>query len=159
MKRKLLEIWTYSDGGARGNPGPAAIGVVLCDTQGKVIRELSQAIGEATNNQAEYLALTRALEEAKALGARTVHAFCDSQVIVSQMNGTYRIKNAKLQQLGQGVKRLERTFERVCYAQVPRSHKGIARADQLLNQTLNWLGARGKPTVPKQPKQEELFSW
>src|SRR5436853_370838 len=95
---------TYSDGGARGNPGPAAIGVVLCDEHGNIVQEASKTIGDRTNNQAEYEALLLALDLAFELKAQKLHCHADSELLVYQIQGRYRIKNLQLQALAEKVK-------------------------------------------------------
>jgi len=119
---------TYSDGGARGNPGPAAIGVVICDPQGKVVREDAECIGEMTNNKAEYRAMLKALEMAKALKAKKLLCHGDSELIIFQLQGLYRIKDAQLKLLAEKVKSAASAFEAVTWKQVPREHPMIARA-------------------------------
>ncbi|GAH88486.1 unnamed protein product, partial [marine sediment metagenome] len=90
MKRVVI----YADGASRGNPGPAAIGAVIKDERGRLIASISQRIGKATNNQAEYRAIITALEEADRLGARQVDIKMDSELVVRQINGEYRVKKA-----------------------------------------------------------------
>src|SRR5688572_4897172 len=106
-----LELHTYSDGGARGNPGPAAIGVVVCDAQDAILQEASKAIGETTNNQAEYQAMLLALELASARKATRVVCSADSELIVYQLQGKYRIKDPYLKEWAAKVKALEGKFE------------------------------------------------
>ena len=93
MSAKNLII--YTDGASRGNPGPAAIGVVIRDEQGRVIARISEAIGRTTNNRAEYFALIAGLEEALRLGAERVDLRMDSELIVRQLTGKYRSKELK----------------------------------------------------------------
>ena len=130
-------LHTFSDGGARGNPGPSAIGVVICDPNGNVIREEAECIGDGTNNKAEYRAMLKALEMAKALKAKTLLCHGDSELIIFQLQGIYRIKDAHLKVLAEKVKSAASAFEAVTWKQVPREHPMIARADKLLNQALN----------------------
>src|SRR5216683_2982997 len=138
----MLTLQTYSDGGARGNPGPAAIGVVLCDEHGKVLQEASRTIGERTNNQAEYEALLLALDLALQRKAKRLRCHADSELLVYQIQGHYRIKNLELKALAEKVKSLVARFESVIFKQIPREHPMIARADKLLNQTLNKAKAK-----------------
>jgi ribonuclease HI len=160
-----LALQTFSDGGARGNPGPAAVGVVLCDEHGKVVLEASQAIGNRTNNQAEYEALLLALELAHQHKARRLRCYADSELLIYQLQGSYRTKDAQLKTLAEKVKSLAAHFESITYKQVPRSHPMITRADYLLNQTLNRNRAKaphktimGRATAVKDDYvQEELF--
>ena len=152
-------LHTYSDGGARGNPGPAAIGVVLCDEKDRVLYETARCIGEATNNQAEYHAMLTALEAAKQRGAKRLVCHGDSELIIFQLQGVYRIIDFTLKTLAEKVKSLAAGFESVTFRQVPREHPLISRADKLLNQALN----RAKAQAPLHPPassglgQQELF--
>jgi ribonuclease HI len=130
-------LHTYSDGGARGNPGPAAIGFVICRPGGEVIREGAECVGHMTNNKAEYRAMLKALETAKALKATKLLCHADSELIVYQLQGLYRIKDAGLKALAEKVKSVAVAFDTVQWKQVPREHPMIARADKLLNQALN----------------------
>ncbi|MBI3292411.1 MAG: ribonuclease HI family protein [Elusimicrobia bacterium] len=141
-----LPPWqVYSDGGARGNPGPAAVGVVVCDPRGRVVREHAESIGEATNNQAEYRALAKALTLASELGASAVRCFLDSQLVVRQLTGVYPVKHPGLIPLAQEIIRISRRFTHVSYHHVLRSHRMIQRADHLLNQSLDRIKAKGEP--------------
>lgn len=137
-----MTLTTYSDGGARGNPGPSAIGIVLCNEQGEVVQEASKSIGERTNNQAEYEAMLFALETARTLKATRLHCFADSELIIFQLQGRYRIKDNHLKLLSEKVKSLMTQFEAITFQQVPRSHPMITRADKLLNQTLDKMKAK-----------------
>ncbi|SRR5258708_11537235 len=153
-----LTLQTYSDGGARGNPGPAAIGAVICDEHGKVLDEASRTIGERTNNQAEYEALLLALDLAYQRKAKHLKCFADSELLVYQVQGVYRIKNVELKALAEKVKFSASRFESVTFRQVPREHPMIARADKLLNQTLNKAKAKAPPRPIKTGyAQEEFF--
>lgn len=135
----------FSDGGARGNPGPAAIGVVVCDPEGRVVCEHAESIGRATNNQAEYRALAKALTLAVEQGATVVECFLDSQLVVRQMTGEYPVKHPGLIPLAQEVQRLVRRLTHVQFHHVLRSHRLVARADRLLNDALDRLKAKGAP--------------
>jgi ribonuclease HI len=126
------------DGGARGNPGPAAIGVVLRDAEGNVVEEVGEAIGEATNNVAEYRALLRGLELAAAHGASGVELIGDSELVVRQVEGRYKVKNAGMKELHEQVKRSLGEFESWSIRHVRRERNGDA--DRLVNEALD--GAR-----------------
>ena len=96
--------WTlYTDGASRGNPGPAGAGAVLGDENGKRLAKVSRSLGRATNNEAEYMALIIGLEESIRLGARRLHLRLDSELVVRQLEGQYRVKNRRLQPLYQRV--------------------------------------------------------
>src|SRR5258708_3748649 len=116
----MTKVTLYTDGGARGNPGPAAIGVVIYDDSGKILKKISRQIGLTTNNQAEYQALIAGLETAADLGAREVLAHLDSELVVKQMQGQYKIREAGLQELAPQVFRLVKKFERVEFVHVQR---------------------------------------
>lgn len=134
MGRLIVNV----DGGARGNPGPAAIGVVLRDAEGNVVEEVGEAIGEATNNVAEYRALLRGLELAAAQGARDVELIGDSELVVRQVEGRYKVKNAGMKELHDEVRRSLGEFESWSIRHVRRESNGDA--DRLVNEALD--GAR-----------------
>ena len=92
----MAKIIIHSDGGARGNPGPAGIGAVLNNEKGEVLAEISKYLGETTNNQAEYQALIAGLEKAKELKAEELECYLDSELVVKQLNREYKVKNAEL---------------------------------------------------------------
>ena len=131
----------FSDGGARGNPGPAAVGVLVCDEHGEMLKEFKETIGEATNNIAEYRAVLRGLELAHELGIQEVEYFVDSELVARQLSGEYRIKSAHLKDLVLQVKEQEKLFRKVVYQQVPRTHEKIKHVDRLVNRALNLAGA------------------
>jgi ribonuclease HI len=138
---KMKKGRVFSDGGARGNPGPAAVGVLICDEQGRVLREHQETIGEATNNVAEYRAVLKGLELAHECGIEEVEYFVDSELVARQLSGIYRIKSSHLKDLVQRVKEKERNFRKVIYTHVPRTHEKIKWVDRLVNQALNLAGA------------------
>lgn len=134
----------FTDGGSRGNPGPAAIGAVLRDTHGRLVDEISAPIGTTTNNQAEYRALLAGLE--LALQRRVAHLNCymDSELVVRQLNGEYRVKDRDLKPLYDRVTALRVQFERISFVHIPR-HKNVD-ADALVNKALD--DASGSDAVP-----------
>jgi len=123
------------DGGARGNPGPAAIGVVLRDGDGRVLEEVGEKIGEATNNVAEYKALLRGIELAAAHGAGELELVGDSELVVRQVEGKYKVKNAGIKPLHAEVKRALAAFDSWSIQHVRR--KNNADADRLVNEALD----------------------
>jgi ribonuclease HI len=125
----------HVDGGARGNPGPAAIAAVLAEPEDEVLEEHSEAIGDATNNVAEYRALLLGIERAQALGAREVDLVGDSELIARQVRGEYRVKDAALRELHARVVEALRNFDRWTIRNVPREDN--ARADGLVNEALD----------------------
>ena len=133
MKANKAVIWV--DGAARGNPGPAAIGATIKDEQGRLITTISRRIGTTTNNQAEYRAIIAALEEAIKLGARHVKLNSDSELVVRQITGRYRVKNAALKPLYQQVKQLQGLLESFTITHIPRQQN--TEADKLTNAALD----------------------
>jgi probable phosphoglycerate mutase len=128
-----------TDGGARGNPGPAAYGYVLEAEDGTVLDARGEAIGRATNNVAEYSALIAGLEKAAELGVTELEVVSDSELLVKQMRGEYRVKNEALQDLNAEASRLARRVGRVRYTAVRREHNELA--DKLVNDALDALGS------------------
>lgn len=130
----MEEIVLYVDGGARGNPGPAGIGVVI-ERSGKVVQEIAESLPPMTNNQAEYRALIRGLEEIiqqKKVQGMGVRVYLDSQLLVEQLNLRYKVKNKDLQDLFWRVRELTMKLGgRVVFSHVPRGKN--ARADKLVN--------------------------
>lgn len=131
------DLLIYSDGGSRGNPGPSAIGFVVCDGEDKVLTSQGNYIGIHTNNQSEYLALTEALKHALTYSKGRIHCFLDSELVVRQLNGEYEVRDSDLRKLFLEVKRLEKKFESVKYSYVPRNTGKLSIADKLVNKTLD----------------------
>ena len=130
------DLWiTYSDGAARGNPGPSSYGAVVIDPTGKVVREIGETLGYTTNNIAEYRGLIAALEGALELGAKRVEARMDSELLQRQATGRYRVKNEGLIPLHRRVMDLASQFDRVSFVHVPRAQNKLA--DALANQALD----------------------
>ncbi|HEV7482185.1 MAG TPA: ribonuclease HI family protein [Solirubrobacterales bacterium] len=123
------------DGGARGNPGPAAVGVVVRGPDGEVLEERGERIGRATNNVAEYRALLRGIELAAAHGAGELELIGDSELIVRQVEGKYKVKDATMKELHTEVKRALGDFERWSIRHVRREQN--ADADRLVNEVLD----------------------
>jgi ribonuclease HI len=125
----------FTDGGARGNPGPAAYGYVLESEDGAVLAAHGEAIGTATNNVAEYRALIAGLEKALELEADDLEVVSDSELLVKQMRGDYKVKNAALRDLSLRAANLARELGSVSYTAVRREHNELA--DQLVNEALD----------------------
>ena len=123
------------DGASRGNPGTAGAGAILKDPNGRVVRKLRRYLGEATNNVAEYEALLMALEEAAALGSKTVRVFADSELVVKQVKGIYRVKNKGLKDFYVKVMKVASTFDDFKIAHVMREDN--AEADKLANEAID----------------------
>ena len=124
----------HSDGVSKGNPGLAAIGATIKDEQGKLIASISRRIGWATNNHAEYRAIIAALEKAIRLGARQVELNSDSELVVRQINGRYRVKKEALKPLFERVKKLQGSLESFTIRHIPRQQN--KEADRLANEAL-----------------------
>jgi ribonuclease H / adenosylcobalamin/alpha-ribazole phosphatase len=124
-----------TDGGARGNPGPAAYGYVLEADDGTVLDARGETIGVATNNVAEYRGLVAGLEKAVELGVQELEVVSDSELLVRQMTGEYKIKNEALQDLSAAAHELARRLDRVTYTSVRREHNELA--DKLVNEALD----------------------
>jgi ribonuclease HI len=116
----MKKVVIFTDGAADPNPGPAAIGAVIKNERGQVVSRISQSIGEATNNQAEYQAVIAALEAALKLGATQVEVRSDSEWLVRQVNGQYRVKAAAIRPLYIKVKQLQTRFEKCVFRHIPR---------------------------------------
>lgn len=129
-----MKATLYSDGGARGNPGPAGIGFVLAIETGSAI-EAGEYIGETTNNQAEYQALIAGLTRAQQEGVKELTCYLDSELVVKQMTGEYRVKEPTLKPLHENVRGLAALFERISFAHVPREKNKVA--DRLVNQAID----------------------
>jgi ribonuclease H / adenosylcobalamin/alpha-ribazole phosphatase len=128
-----------TDGGARGNPGPAAYGYVLEAQDGSVLAAHGEAIGTATNNVAEYRALIAGLEKAVELGVDELEVISDSELVVKQMRGEYKVKNEALRELSLDAAALARRLRSVTYKAVRREHNELA--DRLVNEALDALGS------------------
>ena len=134
MYHRLL---LYSDGGARGNPGPAATAYLALTEKGETVKADSHFIGKHTNNQAEYNALIAALEFAAANKVEEVICHLDSELVAKQLTGEYTVKNIELQKLWRKTKQLTTCFKKTCFINVARTNPQIQRADALVNKTLD----------------------
>lgn len=131
----MSKMKIYTDGASRGNPGHAGIGAIIYDENNEIIAEISRYLGETTNNVAEYTAMVTALEQAKALGATEVAVFTDSELLVKQVQGEYKVRNQGLIPLYLQVKALIREFTRFSLTHVPREQN--READKLANQGID----------------------
>jgi ribonuclease HI len=130
---KSVQMWT--DGGSRSNPGPAAVGIVIKEG-GAVVFEAGEFLGHSvSNNQAEYQALYRGLSQAKKMQASSIQCYLDSQLVVEQVNGRFKVKDAGLREWWSKVQELLKSFEAWQVAYVPRAQN--AHADKLVNQVLD----------------------
>ena len=130
MKAKL-----FTDGGSRGNPGPAAYAFVLEAEDGTVLDARGETIGVATNNVAEYSALVAGLERAAEVGVSELEVVSDSELLVNQMRGSWKVKNEALRELWREAMRLATTFDKITYSAVRREHNELA--DSLVNEALD----------------------
>jgi ribonuclease HI len=130
-----VKLVVHVDGGARGNPGPAAAGAVISTADGDVLAEAAQAIGVATNNVAEYRGLLLGLDKARELGASEVEVVNDAELVAKQVNGTYKVKHPDMKPLHAAALRALADFERWSIRSVPRAQN--AGADALVNQALD----------------------
>jgi ribonuclease HI len=130
-----VKVILHVDGGARGNPGPAAIGVVISTPDGEALEELGETIGTATNNVAEYRALLKGLERAAALGAREIEVVNDSELVAKQLTGAYKVKHPSMRPLYEEAVAALKAFDRWQIRSVPRAQN--ARADELVNDALD----------------------
>ena len=133
MKARL-----FTDGGSRGNPGPAAYGYVLEAENGTVLAAHGETIGVATNNVAEYSALVEGLRKAVELQLNELEVVSDSELLVNQMRGSYKVKNEALRELWRDAMRLATRFDKVSYSAVRREHNELA--DRLVNEALDAEG-------------------
>jgi len=131
----LEEAKLFTDGGSRGNPGDSACAFVICKLDDSVVEKSGYYMGMATNNQAEYLGQIKGLERCRDLGIDKVHLHSDSQLVVNQMNGIYKVKNQELAPLNQQLKELAGSFEEVTFSYVPRELNKIA--DKEVNRILD----------------------
>lgn len=130
-----MKYTIFTDGGARGNPGPAGIGGAVYDAEGELVAEVSEYLGTATNNVAEYQALLQTLLKAKELGATEVDCFLDSQLVVKQMNREYKVKNPELAKIFVQIHNLVLQIGRVTFTHVYREKNTVA--DALVNKAID----------------------
>jgi ribonuclease HI len=130
-----MEINMFTDGGSRGNPGPAAIGVVIKSLKGETLRKIGMYMGHGTNNDAEYKALNEGLKEAIIMKAKVVNCYLDSELVVKQMTGLYKVKNENIKKHWDQVKKLELSIGNVKYHHVMREKN--KEADELVNRVLD----------------------
>lgn len=146
----------HTDGGARGNPGPAGYGVVIHDAQGKKIASLSQYLGRQTNNFAEYQALIAALEYAVEHGPKALRVISDSELLVRQVKGIYKVKEPTLRDLHGRAKELISKLEWFDVEHVLRGHN--READELANQAMDKGSGRATPPAAKPAVQQQEFN-
>lgn len=133
-----MTLFTFTDGASRGNPGPAAAGVIIKDEKGKVLFEKGQFLGRLTNNEAEYRALLLGLRAAADLKPERLVVLLDSELVFYQLNGEYRVKKPALAELVAQVRVAENRLPKVIYKHIPREKN--AHADALANEALDKVG-------------------
>ena len=134
---KHTQIRIFSDGASRGNPGPSAIAFIILSMEDRPLKRYSRLIGTGTNNQAEYKALICALEAASDLTDGDITSHLDSELVVKQLNGEYRVRNLVLKGLWLQVKRIKERFRTVSFQHVPRTNMNIREVDKMVNETLD----------------------
>ena len=147
---KKMSLNAYTDGASKGNPGPAATGFTI-EKDGVVLEEHGEYIGAATNNFAEYTALISAVRRMITLGATDVTIYSDSELLVKQINGSYRVKNEGLKPLFREVKELSERFNSIRVIHIPRGEN--SSADGLANKAIKEHNSMGKKTVKKHYKR------
>ncbi|MCK5415990.1 ribonuclease HI family protein [Candidatus Parcubacteria bacterium] len=131
----MNKLIVYTDGGSRGNPGPSGIGAVIKNVKGKILCEISEYIGETTNNQAEYKALLAAIKKAKEFNPDEIDFFLDSELVVKQLNREYKVKNKNLQPLFVEIYNNSLNFKKITYNHVRREFN--KEADKLANDAMD----------------------
>jgi ribonuclease HI len=139
----------FSDGGARGNPGPAAAAFIVLSENGQVLAANSRYLGLRTNNQAEYEALIAALQFAATVNAEEVTCHLDSELVAKQLTGKYTVKNSELRKLWRKIQELNRCFKNVRFISVPRTNIQIQKADALVNAVLDEFSQHSGEKIPK----------
>lgn len=131
---KIERYNIYIDGATKGNPGPSAVGIIVKDVDGEVVERMSEYIGDGTNNRAEYIACVKALKLAKDIGLYSLVIYSDSELVVKQLNGEYRVKDKNLYEYYKEIRKLEKDFDSVEYKHIPRENN--KEADGLANTVL-----------------------
>lgn len=134
-----MKLKIYADGGARNNPGPAGVGIVIYDENGKELEEISRYLGERTNNQAEYEAVITALEKSLKYKPEHIDLFLDSLLIINQLQGQFKVKNHGLKSLHQKAVDLVLKFKKVNFNSIPREKNKLA--DKLVNKAIDLKSA------------------
>jgi ribonuclease HI len=131
-------LYIYTDGGSRGNPGPGAIAVVILDVEKNIIDQYKEFIGKTTNNKAEYKAMVKAFEMAVKLKADELVCFSDSQLMVNQLRGEWKVRDNTLKPMFNSIKDIEKSFQKVTFNHIRRcSDRFATRADELVNEALD----------------------
>ena len=150
------ELVAYIDGGSRGNPGPAGFGVLIQDARGRTVETVSEFLGETTNNVAEYRALLAALEYATERQTKRLTVYCDSELVVRQMQGHYRVQSPGLKPLHQRAQDLARRLAEFSMKSIPREQNSFA--DQLANEAMDRGLSRAQTTGETSAPVAESFA-
>jgi ribonuclease HI len=153
-KPRVAAFQANIDGGSRGNPGPASYGVVVRNERGEIVAKLKKYIGRMTNNVAEYYGLIAALDYAQSSGVRALRVESDSELLVRQMRGHYKVKSPDLRPLFERAKKMSQTFESFRIDHVYREQN--SEADALANEALDETSGRPKPSVTPKPARPKL---
>ncbi len=137
-----MKLISYSDGASRGNPGRSAIAFLILNEDDKILKKYSKYVGIKTNNQAEYEALISALESASEFNSQEAICYLDSELVVKQLNGEYRVRNFKLRELWVKMQELKEKFQKVSFFYIPRTNYYIQIVDQLANRTLDGISIK-----------------
>ncbi len=133
-------VHLFTDAGSRGNPGPGAVGIMICDSRNQILESCSECIGSATNNRAEYKALIKGLELCAKHTRLRVDCFLDSELVVKQMNQQYRLIDSQLRELFYEVKKREVAFKEVIYTHLERTNPYIKKVHHLVNEAFEGRG-------------------
>lgn len=145
---KQRKVIVVTDGASRGNPGPAAMAFGIYDENGNLLHEEAEYIGNATNNEAEYLALARALDKCREYWGWAVEHYTDSQLVVNQLEGKWAVKARNLKPLIKQISNMKRSFKSMTHKQLPRRNPMIRQIDMLVNEKLNQATrSRKRPTA------------
>jgi ribonuclease HI len=139
MAKYIDKVKLFTDGACRGNPGPGAIGFIIIDENNNELESFAECIGETTNNRAEYLAVIKGLDCAAKHTRGTVYCFLDSELVINQMSGKWRLKDDELRRLFFDVKGKNQAFKEVIFTHVRRTNQQIKKVDRLLKQALEGL--------------------
>ena len=130
-----MKLFIHTDGGARGNPGPGAVGIVIANEKKEIIKEIGKFIGRSTNNEAEYRAVVEALKTCGEKKNLDIEFFVDSLLIVNQLNGKFKVKEPRMKKYFDEIKLLEKNFKSVKYTHIERSRNYAA--DKIVNEVLD----------------------
>lgn len=133
----MKKILTYTDGASRGNPGHSGGGVLVTDEKGTVLFQGGAYFGVGTNNEAEYKALQLGIEKASYFGSEEINCHMDSELVVKQLAGTYRLKSPRMLELNNEVRRMLTKFKKSTFKHLPREHPQMRVADRLANKALD----------------------